>query len=66
MSDKELFMEVLDNFIDTYGLSIERPYGDSCLSIIKDNKELGMINPSGYNLLRNLTELCKILNSELR
>lgn len=65
MSEKELFMEVLTNFADTYKLEIERPYGDSYMVISKDGKELGGINISGYNLLRNLNELCKILEGEL-
>ena len=65
MNEKELFEEVLKQFIETYRLEIERPYDDSYIVIIQNGNELGGLNPSGHNLLYNLTELCNILNNEL-
>ena len=66
MNDNELFLEVLDRFIDTYNIKFERPYGDDFIVISSaSGKELGQMNYSGYNLLYNLTTLCNILKSEL-
>lgn len=66
MSEKELFNEVLNYFVDNYHLEIERPYNDGYMIIKQGNRELGDFNSDGYNLLSNLSNLCKILKSELR
>lgn len=66
MNDKELFNEVLANLVDTYGIEVDRAFGDSYLVFRKDDDIIGEMNPSGYNLLANLTKLCNILKDELR
>lgn len=63
--EKEIFNNTLKHFTEQYGLTIKYPYNDSYLEIYKNNNNLGGLNPSGYNLLRNLRELCSILEQEL-
>lgn len=65
MSEKELFNEVLKFFENEYRLTIKRPYNDGYMEFFKDGKSIGGLNFDGYNLLRNLSELCAILESEL-
>ena len=66
MTDKELFNAVLDRFCEEYGLKIERPYGDGYFVVKKGKAEIGGMNQDGYNLLCNLSKLCRILEFELR
>ena len=65
MSEKELFNEVLKYFEENYKLTIERPYNDGYIIIKNGTEEIGDFNSDGYNLLRNLSELCNILKREL-
>lgn len=65
MSEKELFNEVLQYFVDYYRLTIERPYNDGYMIIKRGNEEIGSFNSDGYNLLRNLSQLCNTLKGEL-
>ena len=68
MNEKELFNEVLKHFVDKYWLEIERPIEDrpQYFVIKSGGIEIGGMTTEGYNLLRNLTELCSILKDELR
>lgn len=65
MGEKELFEEVLNKFKDKYNFEIKHPYDDSYFEIYKNDRNIGGMNPSGYNLLRNLKELCSLLEAEL-
>lgn len=65
MNDKQLFNEVLERFQQQYGFEVERPYNDGYIELIKDGDVLGGMNTDGYNLLYNLTRLCRTLKDEL-
>ena len=67
MTDYELFNAVLDRLSEFHRLTIVRPYGDQVIEIKNHyGRSLGMMNPDGYNLLYNLTRVCKMLEDELR
>ena len=63
MDEKELFVEVLNNFKEKYNLDIQRPYNDTYIVIYdKNGHELGSMNYGGYNLHYNLKQLIQILD----
>ena len=66
MNDKELFNAVLERFQKQYGFEVDRPYNDGYIELTKDGDSLGGMNTDGYNLLYNLTRLCRTLKDELR
>lgn len=66
MTDYEIFDAVLERLSEQYRLTVIRPYGDGYFILKKDEKELGGMNPDGFNLLYNLTRLCKMLEEELK
>ena len=66
MSDRELFDAVFKRLVSQYNLKVERPYGSDYVVLKdKDGGLIGDFNPSGYNLLAQLTMLCDILHFEL-
>lgn len=65
MNDKQLFNEVLERLQQQYDFEVERPYNDGYIELIKDGDVLGGMNTDGYNLLYNLTRLCRTLKDEL-
>jgi len=65
MTDKELFNEVLDKFQKQYGFEVERPYNDGYIELIQNGDSIGGMNTDGYNLLYNLSRLCRMLKDEL-
>ena len=69
MSDIEIFIQVLERLAEQYRLTIVRPDGDQYFELFESGKLGGMIgamNPDGYNLLHNLSRLCKMLEGKLR
>lgn len=67
MNEKELFKEVLDYFVKQYNLTLEVPYPDrpTYFIIKQGGTQIGDMNIDGYNLLYNLSRLCKFLENEL-
>ena len=65
MTDKELFLEVLNRFADQYDLEVEQPFNDGYFKITKHGEVIGGINIDGYNLLYCLSRLCGLLKDEL-
>ena len=65
MNDKQLFNEVLERFQQQYDFEVEHPYNDGYIEIVKDGEIIGGMNTDGYNLLYNLTRLCRTLKDEL-
>lgn len=66
MTDFEIFMAVLERLTEQYRLTVIRPDGDQYFELKKDERMLGAMNPDGYNLLTNLTRLCRMLEEEMR
>ena len=65
MNEKELFDDVIDYFLVEYNLTLKSPNTDGYIDILKDGKSIGGFTYSNYNLLKNLTNLCNILNGNV-
>ena len=67
MSDKELFEEVFNRFVERYNVIVERPYNNNYVVLkLRSGYVIGEFNYDDYNLLYNLDRLCKIFEYEMR
>ena len=64
--ERELLNNLLDYFTDKYRLNIKTDEYGVIEIFNSGGRSLGSFNPNGYNLLRNVRELVKILEDELR
>lgn len=67
MTDKELFEEVFNRFVERYNIIVERPYNNNYVVLkLRSGYVIGEFNYDGYNLLYNLDRLCKVFEYEMR
>lgn len=67
MTDKELFEEVFNRFVERYNVIVERPYNNNYVVLkLRSGYVIGEFNYDGYNLLYNLDRLCKVFEYEMR
>ncbi len=66
MLERELFGELINHFIDEYGIEVEVPEDDSVMVFYKNGKELGSMDTDKRSLLDNISELSRILKTEIR
>lgn len=58
--ERELFEQVLAKIMVRYNLTQKHPHNDEYFELYKGDKKLGGMNPAGWSLLYNITQLSEI------